>query len=84
MSDLKNKFTIAKDKVQGEIKETVGKATGNESLELKGKIQSGKADFERKTNFGNTADKIKDGISGKINDIIDKAKDNNKNGDSVP
>ncbi|MBK5246254.1 MAG: CsbD family protein, partial [Peptostreptococcaceae bacterium] len=39
MSDSKYKLNNAKDKVLGEVKEAVGKVTGNEDLELKGKIQ---------------------------------------------
>ena len=41
-------MTDSKDKVIGEVKEAVGKVTGNEELELKGKIQSSKADLKDK------------------------------------
>jgi len=51
-------MTDSKDKVIGEVKEAVGKVTGNEELELKGKIQSSKPDLRDK------AHEIKEGISG--------------------
>jgi uncharacterized protein YjbJ (UPF0337 family) len=63
-------MTDSKDKVIGEVKEAFGKVTGNEELELKGKIQSSKPDLRDK------AHEIKEGIAGKINDIIDKKKEN--------
>jgi uncharacterized protein YjbJ (UPF0337 family) len=69
MADLKNKIINTKDKIVGEVKEAVGKATGNEELELKGKLQSSKADFKEK------AAEIKDNIVKGINDIIDNDED---------
>lgn len=68
MTDSKHKLKNTKDKIVGEVKEAVGKVTGNETLELKGKIQSSKSDFKKKMN-------IKDKTAGKINDLIDKKKD---------
>jgi len=70
MTDSKNKLKSAKDKLIGEIKETVGKVTGNEELELKGKIQSSKSDIREK------GQEIKEDIAEKMNNIIDKKKDN--------
>jgi uncharacterized protein YjbJ (UPF0337 family) len=69
MTDSNSKVENAKDKIIGEVKEAVGKVTGNEELELKGKIQSTKGDI------GNKVNEIKEGIAGKINDIVDKKKD---------
>jgi len=46
MANIKHTVNNAGNKVAGKIKETVGKATGNEKLELKGKIQSAKADIK--------------------------------------
>lgn len=43
MANLKHTVKNANDKVEGKVKEVVGKATGNKELELKGKIQSTKA-----------------------------------------
>ena len=48
MSDLKNRFENAKDKVIGKVKESVGKASGSEGTELKGKLQFGKGDIKEK------------------------------------
>ena len=70
MPDSKYKLNNAKDKVLGEVKEAVGKITGNEELELKGKIQSSKSDLKEK------GVKIKEDITERINDIIDEKKDN--------
>ena len=66
MSDLKNKFENAKDKVIGKTNEGIGKATGNEETELKGKLQYQKADLKQKVN------NIKEKIVEKINDKLDK------------
>ncbi len=73
-----DKLNNTKNKVVGELKEAAGKITGNEQLELKGKIQSKKADFNRKSDVGNNFDKIKENIAGKINDSIDKQDKKNK------
>jgi len=70
MTDSKYKLNNAKDKVIGEVKEAIGKVTGNEELELKGKIQSSKSDLKEK------GGKIKEDITERINDIIDEKKDN--------
>jgi len=72
MNKEKRDFNNAKDKFSGKAKETVGKITGNEQLELKGKVQSSKADV--KINVEKKVDKIKEGIAGKINDKTDKKK----------
>lgn len=69
MTDSKDKVDYAKDKVAGEVKEAVGKITGNEELELKGKIQSSTADLKKK------GEEVKEDIAGTINDIIDRKKD---------
>jgi uncharacterized protein YjbJ (UPF0337 family) len=76
MTDLKDKIKNAKDKIVGEVKEAVGKTTGNESLELKGKIQSSKADINKTMNdAGDKVNEIKEGIAKKINDATDKNED---------
>ena len=58
MSNLKNKVENAKDKVIGKTKESVGKATGNQETELKGKLQYEKGNL--KENFYKTKEKVKD------------------------
>jgi len=69
MSDIKNKFNSAKDKVIGKTIEAVGKATGSEETELKGKIQSRKGDLTEK--LGDA----KERLVKKINDALDKNKE---------
>lgn len=68
MTAIKNKLENSKDKIVGKTKEVVGKATGNEKLELKGKLQSKKG--ELKSKIAN----VKDKVVGKINDILDEKK----------
>ena len=73
MEDFKNKLAKTKDKVSGEIKDKVGQITGNETLELKGKIQSAKSDIKEKVNknnFKKEVDDVKENIAEKINNII--------------
>jgi uncharacterized protein YjbJ (UPF0337 family) len=72
MTDLKDKIINTKDKIVGEVKEAIGKVTGNEELELKGKLQSTKADFKEKVA------EIKDGIVNKVNDVYDSVVDDDK------
>ncbi len=79
MTSLKNKVVNAKDKVVGEVKESVGKATGNEELELKGKIQSAKSDIKEKAyDTGDKAKKIKKDVIAEINNMADENKGSNK------
>lgn len=78
MSDLKKDVNHAKNKVAGEVKEAVGKITGNEQLELKGKIQSAKADLKKNWDVGDKIEDIKENIAGKMNDRIDRNDKNKK------
>ncbi len=55
-----NRVEGAVDKGAGAIKEAVGKATGNESLEAKGAAQKAKGDIQNKV--GQAQDKIGDAI----------------------
>ncbi|MPQ30738.1 CsbD family protein [Clostridium estertheticum] len=66
MTDIKNKFDSTKDKIMGKTKENVGKATGSEETELKGKAQSQTGEFKEK--FG----EFKEKVAKKINDTLDK------------
>ncbi|HEY5557358.1 CsbD family protein [Acetobacterium sp.] len=63
MAELKSKIKNTKDKIAGKAKVAFGKATGNEETELKGKIQSKKADVKE------TLDDTKEKIAKKINDM---------------
>ena len=64
MSDLKKRVVNAADKVAGETKAAVGKATGDKNLELKGNLQSTKADI--KTTFMDTKEDIKKSVNRKV------------------
>jgi uncharacterized protein YjbJ (UPF0337 family) len=75
MTNTKGKVESTKDKLVGGVKETVGKVTSNEELELKGKIQSKKGDLEGKaTAAGDKVDDLKEDIAGNINNTIDHNK----------
>ncbi|MBC3887939.1 CsbD family protein [Acetobacterium paludosum] len=75
MSNTKSKIESTKDKLVGGVKETVGKVTNNEELELKGKIQSKKGELEKNAaDIGDKADKLKEDVAENINDAIDKHK----------
>jgi uncharacterized protein YjbJ (UPF0337 family) len=77
MTNTKGKVESTKDKLVGGVKETVGKVTSNEELELKGKIQSKKGDLEGKaTAAGDKVDDLKEDIAGNINITIDHNKQN--------
>lgn len=67
-----------KNKLAGGLKEAAGKITGNEQLELEGKMQSTKADFKKSINVADRIEDIKENIAGKINDSVDKNKKNQK------
>lgn len=76
MTDFKDQVGQTKEKLAGELKEAAGKISGNEQLELKGRIQSAKADIRKKSNVKRNVNKkvedVKETIAGKINDMIDK------------
>ncbi len=72
MTDTKDKLDASKDKIVGEVKEAVGKVTGNESLELEGKIQSVKGDIKKKMDIGDQVEEMKEDVAETINDLIDK------------
>ncbi|MBC7959332.1 MAG: CsbD family protein [Vallitaleaceae bacterium] len=66
MTKLKNTINNMTDKVKGESAEAVGKITGNQELELKGKMLSAKVDLKKKVGG------LKEGLVEKINDKIDQ------------
>lgn len=65
MSDFENK----KDELLGSAKETIGEATGNESLENEGKADQVKAGAKEK--LEDAADAVKD----KANEVLGNLKD---------
>jgi len=60
-----------REKFAGTIKEKAGKISGNEQLELKGKIQIAKAKFNDKVSIKKNVNKLKENVAGKINDMSD-------------
>lgn len=78
MNTKKDRRDNTKEKIAGEIKETAGRITGNEQMELKGRMQSSKADFKKKTNIHDNVNAVKEGLAGKINDILDNKKKKKK------
>lgn len=62
MSHLKNKS----DQVAGKTKEGLGKASGDDRLELKGKLQNASGKAKEKL------EKAKDKVAEKANDLLDK------------
>lgn len=66
--NLKNE----KDKISGNLKTAAGKLTGNEQLELKGRIQTAKGTINEKTDVGNVIHNTKENIAAKINNMTDK------------
>lgn len=74
MSNFKKNFDHAKNKFSGEAKIVTGRITGNEQLELKGKIQSSKADLKKNLNVADKIEDIKENIAESINKRIDQKK----------
>jgi len=66
MLNLNNKVENAKDKVIGKTKESVGRATGSQEMELKGRLQYQKGDLKEKV------DRTKEKITEKYNDTLNK------------
>jgi len=66
MSNLNNKVENIKDKVVGKTKETSGKASDNQEMEFKGRLQYQKGDLKEKI------DKTEDKIEDKFNDTTNK------------
>ena len=71
MSKLAKDFDHAKNKVAGEIKQVTGKITGNEQLELKGKMQSSKADLKKDLDILDKVEDIKEDIAKGINHTLE-------------
>ncbi|MHB1454257.1 MAG: CsbD family protein [Saccharofermentanales bacterium] len=74
MNEFNKKMKNKKNKFSGEIKEAAGRLTGNEQLELKGRIQSAKANFNENMNVKDNINDVKESIAKKINDRLDKKK----------
>jgi len=68
MTKSTDKLNNTKDKLFGEVKNKFGKVTGNEEMELEGKVQSLKSDVTKK------AAQLKEDAAEKLNDIFDGKK----------
>lgn len=66
---MKDRLENRVDKAVGKIKEATGEFLDDPELELKGKMQSMKADL------GNKVEDIKDTVLDKTNDLMDRMKD---------
>lgn len=68
----KGKLGAKADQAKGAIKEGVGKVTGNEEMELKGKAERKKGEAKE------VAHDTKEKVAGKINEAIDKSEGKDK------
>ncbi len=59
MNRSERKLTQAKNKISGVAKQIAGKITGDEVLELKGRIQSSQADLQKRTDVDDAIQEIK-------------------------
>ena len=66
MPNSNNKVENAKDKVVGKTKETAGKATDSQEMELKGKLQYQKGNIKEK--IDKTEDNIEEKFNAKLNE----------------
>lgn len=68
MNSFERKLDRTKNKISGVVKQTAGKITGDEVMELKGRIQSSQADLQKKTDVDETMHQIKQSVEkGKAN-----------------
>lgn len=65
MSKIDNKL----DRLEGKMKETIGKMTNQEDLELKGKLKVIKSDMVSK------GEELKEKAQAKANDFIDRVRE---------
>jgi len=76
MNSFERKINRAKNKVTGVVKQTAGKITGDEVLELKGRMQSAQADLQKRTDVDDaihqmkeSAEKGKAVVAHKVSDV---------------
>ena len=71
MKHRKNSYNYRQEKITGKLKELVGKITGHEQLELKGKIQATKADIRKNLSISQKMENVKERLAGLANDKLD-------------
>lgn len=76
MNSFDRKLNRTKNKVAGVIKQTAGKISGDNVLELKGRMQSASADLQKKTDVGDgirhlkqSAEKGKASVEQKVSQV---------------
>jgi len=69
MNSFERKLNQTKNKVTGVVKQTAGKITGDEVLELKGRIQSSNADMQKRTDVDDAIQHIKQSAAKEKADI---------------
>lgn len=74
MNEFNKKTSVARNRFAGGVKKAAGKLTGNEQLELKGRIQVAKANFNENVSVRDNVNDVKESIAKKINDRLDKKK----------
>jgi len=70
ISEFDRRASRGMDKFSGRVKKLTGKLTGNEQLELKGRLLISRAKFNKKTDIRNIIHNLKEKIAGKINDSL--------------
>jgi len=70
ISEFDKRASRGMDKFSGRVKKLSGKLTGNEQLELKGRLLISRANFNEKTDIRNIIHNLKEKIAGKINDSL--------------
>ena len=71
MNNIKKSIDHSQNMVAGAVKEVAGRITGNEQLELEGKLQASKADLKKALNVTDKIEEIKEKVAEGINDRID-------------
>ena len=75
MNRSERKLTQAKNKISGVAKQIAGKITGDEVLELKGRIQSSQADLQKRTDVDDAIQEIKKSTEKGKASIVKKIND---------
>ena len=59
---INDKLHDGKEKFVGKVEQATGKITGNQQLELKGRVKSAKVDFKKKVDVGTKVDAMKENV----------------------
>lgn len=75
MNNMERKLNHTKSKLSGVAKQAAGKLSGDEVMELEGRIQSSQADFQKSTDAGALNRKIKQTAAQAQASVAHKAED---------